>query len=108
MLITHTLGSSFSGVKLQVRHVKYVQSTTSEDTSQDTFLLVSGSESPQQWYWLHRWVSLDIGSLPLLTYNHNDQAIEDCVEAAWDNEDIITRKAMGRDLFVPKAVYRLT
>ena len=54
MLITHTLGSSFSGVKLQVRHVKYVQSTASEDTSQNTFLLVSGSESPQQWYWLHR------------------------------------------------------
>ena len=52
MLITHTLGSSFSGVKLQVQHVKYVQSTASEDTSQNTFLLVSGSESPQQWYWL--------------------------------------------------------
>ena len=56
----------------------------------------------------YRWVSLDIGSLIFLTYNHNDQAIEDCVEAAWDNENIITRKAMGRDFFVPKAVYWLT
>ena len=43
-----------------------------------------------------------------MTYNHNDQAIEDCVEAAWNNENIVTRKAMGRNILVPKAVYWLT
>lgn len=53
-------------------------------------------------------ISLDVESLHLFTYNHNDQAIEDCVEAAWNNEDIVTRKAMGRNVFVPKAVYWLT
>ena len=46
--------------------------------------------------------------ITFFTYNHNDQAIEDRVEAAWDNENIITREAMGRNVFVPKAMYRLT
>ena len=46
MLIMHTLGRRFSSVKLGIQYGKYLQATASEDTSQDTFLPVSGSESP--------------------------------------------------------------
>ena len=42
----HTLGRSLSSVTLRIQHVNYLQPTASEDTSQDTFLPVSGSESP--------------------------------------------------------------